>query len=111
MEHSSMQIAMQVQTGSMSLQQAGAALAAALLERGHQVPAVYFHDDGVQVVESTFAHVWSTVARSGGLLLVCSTGLANRDIGGEQVTGDFRAAGLAQFFDHVLAAHRCITIR
>ena len=111
MEYSSMQIAMQVQTGNMSLHQAGAALAAALLERGHQISAVYFHDDGVQVVDPAFAHVWSSVAKSGALLLVCSTGLANRDIGAEQVTGVFCTAGLAQFFDQVLAAHRCITIR
>lgn len=106
-----MQVVMQVQTDNGSLQRAGAALATALLARGHDIPLVYFHDDGVRVVEPAVARLWSKVADAGGALLICSTGLTHRDIDPEQVPGDFQPAGLAQFFDQALTANRCITIR
>lgn len=106
-----MLVALQVQTDRVPLHQAGAALAGALVERGHEIGIVYFHDAGVRVVDPVIAVLWSSLVSDDARLLVCSTGLASRGLQSDLMPAGFQSAGLGQAFDQMLGAHRCITIR
>lgn len=93
-------------------------LARAALEAGHQVPVVFFREEGVyNAISGTEADSgtpdlfssWSGFAENGGTeLMVCQSSCRRRLAG--PVASPFREAGLAEFADRLASCDRVLTL-
>ncbi len=95
------------------------AFAGAVLERGHQLPQVFFYGDGVLNANRLSAppagerhpvRGWSRLAAEQGVeLLICANAALKRGVREATLAPGFRIVGLGQLAGMLVAADRLIT--
>jgi len=92
--------------------------AMAALEKGHEVPRVFFYNDGVynankesepQSDDRNIVKLWSDLAKENGIdLVVCIAAALRRGIKDDALPDGFRISGLGQLVESGIANDRLV---